>query len=59
MDHRQATLRSGPCNECIMAYATSGPPDGKWNANPGSTMALPKEPSRLRKIFPRRHKFLD
>jgi hypothetical protein len=35
IDHGKGSLPSGPCPECVKAYAVSGPPDGKWN----STMA--------------------
>ena len=32
IDHGKGSLPSGPCPECVEAYAVSGPPDGKWNS---------------------------
>lgn len=32
-DHEKGTLPFGPCTECVIAYAKTGPPDGKWNSH--------------------------
>lgn len=31
LDCGKGSLPNGPCSECVLSYAKTGPPDGTWN----------------------------
>jgi hypothetical protein len=39
LDHGKGSMPYGPCEECVMRYAKSGPPPGRWNSE-----SLPEGP---------------